>query len=77
MLPDQLTGMRLPTESGQSILITSAPTTAATAPAKVQHIVVRDTNIKQEFFVENSNDLIATNNSNMMSNNNVSIKGVT
>ena len=77
MLPEQITGMRLPTETGQSILITSAPpsnTTTQTGPTKVQHIVVRDTNIKQEYFVDNSSEIttIQTNNANMMSNNNVS-----
>ena len=79
MLPEQLTGMRLPTETGQSILITSAPpsnTSTQTGATKVQHIVVRDTNqIKQEYFVDNSTSeitTIQTNNANMMSNNNVS-----
>ena len=81
MLPEQLTGMRLPTENGQSILITSAPApqngaNGTTTAAKVQHIVVRDTNIKQEYFVEsNGADGIATiaaSSGTMMSNNNVS-----
>jgi len=79
MLPEQITGMRLPTETGQSILITSAPpsnTTTQTGPTKVQHIVVRDTNIKQEYFVDNSSEIttIQTNNANMMSNNNDHIR---
>lgn len=83
MLPEQLTGMRLPTENGQSILITSAPApqngaNGTTTAAKVQHIVVRDTNIKQEYFVEsNGADGIATiaaSSGTMMSNNNDHIR---
>jgi hypothetical protein len=72
MLPEQITGMRLPSEGGQpqSILITSSN---GTTPAKVQHtIVVRENpNIKQEYFVQDTNTdiTITTNNSNMLNNN--------
>lgn len=75
MLPEQITGMRLPSEGGQpqSILITSSN---GTTPAKVQHtIVVRENpNIKQEYFVQDTNTdiTITTNNSNMLNNNSVS-----
>ena len=72
MLPEQLTGMRLPNEtSGQSILITSSN---GTTPAKVQHIVVRNDNIKQEYYVSDSaTDItITTNNTSLLNNNNVS-----
>ena len=76
MLPEQITGMRLPSEGGQpqSILITSSN---GTIPAKVQQtIVVRENpNIKQEYFVQDTNTdiTITTNNSNMLNNNSVSI----
>ena len=76
MLPEQITGMRLPNEGGQpqSILITSSN---GTTPAKVQHtIVVRENpNIKQEYFVQDTNNdiTITTNNSNMLNNNSVRI----
>lgn len=72
MLPEQITGMRLPSEGGQpqSILITSSN---GTTPAKVQHtIVVRENpNIKQEYFVQDTNTdiTITTNNPNMLNNN--------
>ena len=75
MLPEQITGMRLPSEGGQpqSILITSSN---GTIPAKVQQtIVVRENpNIKQEYFVQDTNTdiTITTNNSNMLNNNSVS-----
>jgi hypothetical protein len=74
MLPDQLTGMRLPSEaSGQSILITSSN---GTTPAKVQHIVVRNDNIKQEYYVsDSSTDItITTNNTSLLNNNNDHIR---
>jgi len=72
MLPEQITGMRLPSEGGQpqSILITSSN---GTTPAKVQHTIVvrKNPNIKQEYFVQDTNTdiTITTNNSNMLNNN--------